>query len=309
MKQFIIFWVYGFFLTSLVWGFESNRATFHSSQNDTLILQPGSEGKDCYICDCSPNVNSPNGGKTFLYQGQYQTCYDRMLIQWDLSALPPNRNIIQAEMKLYCYNRYGTKASGKMTYYRITSFWNEDSVTYNTRPDTSHDVTATVNQWPSGTNWHSIDITQFVQGWYQGTFPNYGLYGHCIQTSGTCVAGFHSSDHANASQRPQLIIIYSSASGVKNNDKNQPEQFLLLQNYPNPFNSTTTIKYAIPQEELVSLIVYDFLGRAIGVLVDERQSPGNYEIQFNGKYLPSGVYFFKIQAGNFVDIKKAILLR
>ncbi|MDZ7319120.1 MAG: DNRLRE domain-containing protein [candidate division KSB1 bacterium] len=206
-----------------------NLALAQTVTTDSLILQPGPEGKDSYICDCSPNTNSPNGGTTLLYQGQFKACYDRLLIEWDLSALPANATIVKAEMKLYCYNLYGSKAAGKMTYYRITSFWNEDSVTYNSRPDTCHDVTVTANCWPTGGNWHSVDITPFVQGWHDGKFPNYGIYGHCIQTNGTCVAGFHSSDHPTASQRPRLIIIFKTSTAIEPAPP-QPQGFNLLKN-------------------------------------------------------------------------------
>lgn len=279
------------------------------TQTDTLVLQPGAEGKDCYICDCSPTTNSPNGGVTLLYQGQYQTCYDRLLIQWDISALPAGANIISAEMWLYCYNLYTTRASGKMVYYRITKFWKEDSVTFATQPDTSHDITVTANRWPAGGYWHSVNVTPFVQGWHQGTFPNYGIYGHAIQTNGTCVAGFHSSDHATENQRPKLIIIYSTTTNVDPRNSYQPESFHLQQNYPNPFNPTTTIKYFLPHEELVSLKVFDLKGRETESLIEAKQARGNYEVIFDGRNLMGGIYFIKMRAGAFVDSRKAILIK
>lgn len=279
-----------------------------TTATDTLVLQAGPEGKDCYICDCSPGVNSPNGGITLLYQGQFQSCYDRLLIQWDLSALPANATILKAEMKLYCYNLYGSKAAGKMTYYRITSFWNEDSVTFSTRPDTSHDITVIVNQWPMGGNWHSVDITPFVRGWHEGRFPNYGIYGHCIQTNGTCVAGFHSSDHPTASQRPRLIIIYNAATAIQR-EPAPPEEFQLLQNYPNPFNGATTIKYDLQQPASVCLKIYNAQGQEVLTLAGGAQQLGNHEVQFDARNLASGVYFYKLETGHSVAVKKALLLR
>ena len=101
---------------------------------------------------------------------------------------------------------------------------------------------------------------------------------------------------------------------TKNNNNMLPSQFVLEQNYPNPFNPSTTIKYSIPlignrESEVVSLIVYDVLGREVATLVNEKQSAGNYEVQFNASKLTSGVYVYKLQCGNFMDSKKMILLR
>lgn len=96
--------------------------------------------------------------------------------------------------------------------------------------------------------------------------------------------------------------------------KQLPETFLLEQNYPNPFNPATKIKYTIPASENgqtlpVNLKVFDLLGNEIKVLVDEAQSAGNYEIVFDGTGLSSGVYFYRLNAGEFSDSKKLILMK
>jgi hypothetical protein len=95
-----------------------------------------------------------------------------------------------------------------------------------------------------------------------------------------------------------------------------PTLFALKQNYPNPFNPTTTIKYSIPASlnsskggANVKLSVYDVLGRAVVRLVDEEKLPGNYEVKFDGSNIPSGVYFYRIQAGSFSQTKKLILIK
>ena len=93
-----------------------------------------------------------------------------------------------------------------------------------------------------------------------------------------------------------------------------PEQFTLEQNFPNPFNPSTTIKYSIPASEFVTLKVYDVLGSEVATLVNEEKPAGSYEVEFDshsgeGRNLTSGVYFYKIQAGNFVETKKMILMK
>ena len=92
-------------------------------------------------------------------------------------------------------------------------------------------------------------------------------------------------------------------------DINAPGEFMLNQNYPNPFNPTTTIQYAIPKSEHVTLKVYDEIGREVASLVDENKEAGRYNITFNGSNLASGIYFYRLQAGKFSSIKKLILLK
>ena len=88
-----------------------------------------------------------------------------------------------------------------------------------------------------------------------------------------------------------------------------PGQFSLRQNYPNPFNPSTTIKYELPKASMVRLSVYDILGREVAVLVDEMKNAGTYEVKFERSGLSSGVYFYRIEAGPFVQTRKLLLIR
>jgi len=102
--------------------------------------------------------------------------------------------------------------------------------------------------------------------------------------------------------------------GVKKINENIPERFYLFQNYPNPFNPTTKIQFSIPPFEggqggMTILKVYDILGKEVGALVNEKISPGTYEVTFNGSKLASGIYFYKLQSGDFIDKKKMILIK
>ncbi|MHB9041582.1 MAG: T9SS type A sorting domain-containing protein, partial [Melioribacteraceae bacterium] len=106
--------------------------------------------------------------------------------------------------------------------------------------------------------------------------------------------------------------IYKYYDQTTTNIKSEDEiayEFQLSQNYPNPFNPTTTISFLIPRTEFVSLKVYDLLGREVATLVNEEKLPGHYEVEFNGMNLPSGVYFYRLQAGNFSQTKKLLLLK
>jgi hypothetical protein len=85
--------------------------------------------------------------------------------------------------------------------------------------------------------------------------------------------------------------------------------YTLLQNYPNPFNPSTSIQYAISSTQFVTLKVYDLLGREVATLINEENNPGNYAVEFNASQLSSGIYFYKLQAGDFVETKKMILIK
>ena len=98
-------------------------------------------------------------------------------------------------------------------------------------------------------------------------------------------------------------------SGVKEIGSNLPDEFNLNQNYPNPFNPTTVISYKLPISSLVAIKVYDVLGREVQTLVNERQNAGNHSITFSASSLPSGVYFYRLHAGNYSATKKLLLLK
>lgn len=88
-----------------------------------------------------------------------------------------------------------------------------------------------------------------------------------------------------------------------------PNVFSLNQNYPNPFNPSTTISFSIPKEEFISLNIYNSLGEEVVAILNETKQAGNYEINFNAAELSSGIYFYKIQAGSFIQTKKMTLLK
>jgi hypothetical protein len=102
------------------------------------------------------------------------------------------------------------------------------------------------------------------------------------------------------------VYRYSSTLSIQ---ENAPVTLCLRQNYPNPFNPNTTIKYELPKSSKVRLSVYDLLGREVTVLLNERQDAGVHEVKFDGSNLASGVYLCKLQAGEFVQTRKLLLVR
>jgi hypothetical protein len=111
-------------------------------------------------------------------------------------------------------------------------------------------------------------------------------------------------------QSDTITIISQKATAVNNGiEKIIPQNYQLLQNYPNPFNPTTTIQYFIPQKSKVQIKVLDLLGREIATVVNEENSFGKHTVIFDASQLSSGMYFYRMQAENFVEIKKLVVIK
>ena len=129
--------------------------------------------------------------------------------------------------------------------------------------------------------------------------------------SGRYLIHCHNLEHEDDGMMLNLEI--DPATSVEE-ESASPESFVLHQNYPNPFNPSTIIKYSVPDvgtrhTSSVQLKVYDILGKEVATLVNKQQAPGNYSVVFNGFSLPSGLYMYKLQAGNFSAVKKMMLLK
>ncbi len=105
------------------------------------------------------------------------------------------------------------------------------------------------------------------------------------------------------------ITVRTSPVVSVSDDRSMPQDFTLMQNYPNPFNPSTVIRYGISQQSPVTLTVYNVLGQRVAELVNEVQSAGYYEITFDAGRLASGVYLYRLQAGDYVETKRLMLLK
>ncbi len=97
--------------------------------------------------------------------------------------------------------------------------------------------------------------------------------------------------------------------GIKMISTEIPKVFSLSQNYPNPFNPVTRIQFGVPKNELVSIKIYDILGKEVATLVNDFKQAGTYEVDFNASTLSSGVYFYRMQSGYFTDIKRMMVIK
>jgi type IX secretion system substrate protein len=103
----------------------------------------------------------------------------------------------------------------------------------------------------------------------------------------------------------------TNVSGINTSGNEIPKEFKLYNNYPNPFNPSTIIKFGIPVETrfIASLRIFDILGREVATLVNENLKPGTYEVEWDASNYPSGVFYYKLTAGDFTDTKKMVLLK
>ncbi|MCI0448948.1 MAG: T9SS type A sorting domain-containing protein [Chlorobi bacterium] len=106
-----------------------------------------------------------------------------------------------------------------------------------------------------------------------------------------------------------MVVTYNMPIGIRPISSNVPVKFNLSQNYPNPFNPAANIKFDIPKSAFIKLVIYDVIGREVSVLVNEQLSAGSYKADWDASNYPSGVYFYKLQAGDYRETKKMVLVK
>jgi hypothetical protein len=136
------------------------------------------------------------------------------------------------------------------------------------------------------------------------------------QTADSCTLGFimepdttSSTSHLTAYALFDDLVLDNTVTGVSGQEFAHPLSYQLSQNYPNPFNPATEIEFAIPTEHHVTLKVYNMMGQEIETLVDEQLPQGRYKKAFDASQLSSGVYFYRIQAGSFSQVKKMAVVK
>jgi hypothetical protein len=141
-----------------------------------------------------------------------------------------------------------------------------------------------------------------VAQWFQTDGSYGGNVTSLVVSGGYLIAG---TDGSGIWRHPLSGLTTSAALQLAD----LPNYFALKQNYPNPFNPTTNISFTLPSRSLVSLKVFDILGREVAILASEELPSGTHTHQWNAAGLPSGFYFYRIQSGGFVETKKLVLLR
>ena len=159
-------------------------------------------------------------------------------------------------------------------------------------------------QWIEGFHTTTSDSTSGQNVWDAPIDPANPTYRFVITAPG--IHNYVCTPHLSLGM---VGTITAAPVSSVNEQGNLPEKYTLSQNYPNPFNPNTTISYSIPTSEFVVMKVFNAKGQEVKTLVNEQQPSGQYEVQFNESNLASGIYFYRIKAGSFIDTKKMILLR
>lgn len=157
--------------------------------------------------------------------------------------------------------------------------------------------------WPS-----TPAMVADVQDWLDTPSSNFGWMLTASEDVAHLTKRFDSKEVTAQSARPKLTVTYNPPVGVKEGDLT-PAGFALEQNYPNPFNPTTNIRFSIANRGLVSLRVFNLLGQEVATLVNEELGGGSHETTFNATGLPSGMYFYRLKAGTFVETKRLVLMK
>jgi len=168
-----------------------------------------------------------------------------------------------------------------------------------------------VFKWNKVTGAFSYKFLISNQSSYDTIYTNDTVYsGHTLQYNTVYywrVIGINSCGPGNSSTVWNFRTVNSSGINIVSTEI--PSEYKLYNNYPNPFNPSTNIKYQITNNRFTTLKIFDILGREIKTLVNEFQKSGIYEVQFSLDGFESGVYFYKLQSGDFSDVKKMILIK
>ncbi len=189
--------------------------------------------------------------------------------------------------------------------FKFNQFWEEYPYFAITGPEDELYVTGNVGQPSGGTTYNGLETVRYNSNGSNPWVANVNLYGGIGK--GLALGSDLSLYAVGMYYYSVLKYSQSNLTGVISYEI--PEKFSLEQNYPNPFNPSTNIRYKLLKNGFVKLVVFDALGREIETLINEKQSPGTYEVTFNASRHPSGVYFYRVSTNGFTETKKMFLIK
>ena len=265
--------------------------TYDSNGNNTSFLFDNWDGSQWVNVSRTTSTYDSNGNMTL-----------KLWERWDESQW------VSAQRYTYTYD-----SNGNMTL-ELMEDWDGSQWVGDWRTTYTYDSNGNMTYF-SSENW---DGSQWVGDWrYTYAYDSNGNMTYFssenwdgsqwIISNGNC-SFYDSFGRGYSFTSAEINVFYSPITDVIESNE-VINKFSLSQNYPNPFNPSTALKYEIPKESYITLKVYDILGREVVTLVNQQQKTGYYEVDWNAVNNSSGIYFYKIQAGEFVATKKMILMK
>ncbi|MFA6978764.1 MAG: T9SS type A sorting domain-containing protein [Ignavibacteriaceae bacterium] len=305
---------------------KANGDFFNSATNDAVldgtfnlsdyqiadyILGDESTVDETFSSTEQPKIKSflNNGGNLFVSGSE---------IAWDLDykGSTTDKDFAWNYLKMKYLNDAPFGVSAK--YYTVSPFSNSictgmpsfffDNGTHGTIDVKWPDVIKSTNGGMGFLKYSDLDTTSgYAAIFYSGNFPQ------SVKPGKMAIMGFpFETVYPEATRKElmnKLLTFFNTPVSASEEKNNLPTNFSLLQNYPNPFNPSTVISWQFEVGSQISLKVYDVLGNEVATLVNEEKPAGEYQVEFDGSKLASGIYFYKLQTSKFSAIKKMILLR
>lgn len=214
----------------------------------------------------------------------------------------------KAELQLYCYDRYSGDRpginpiilSGKKGMSDAGMVW-ADTAGFPFKADTIYK-----SQDDAG-SWFTWNVTHFLNWLVNNEGLEFSMRVYAM--TGPYQLYYFTASEDSSGFVPRLVVYTNEPQAIETGELQRITQYQLQQNYPNPFNPQTTISYQIPEKKFVELEIFNVLGEKVKTLVNKEQARGRYEVSFNASSLASGIYYYRISAGDFRQVKKMILLK
>ena len=287
---------------------------FSNSQSSISIRLGSETGQDCNVDSYIPNTPLPEYpdivAATWTYGGEFNLW--RPLFKFNLTEVPSGSVITGAYLSLYANpTPCSAPHSGANKSYirRVTSPWDQNTVTWETQPDFSTVNQAELHESTSpAEDYLNIDVTEMVKDMVANPATNFGFVIMNRFENIYRSINFASSECAVIDKRPKLDIIFTRV-GIEPVSSELPRDLKLSQNFPNPFNPVTTIKFDLPASAYTKLKIIDGSGREISTLVNENLNTGSYQVKWDGSNYSSGAYFIRLESGSNIITKKMMLVK
>jgi hypothetical protein len=297
--------------TNATLGDAQGQGTITDDDMITITLNPTD---DAYVR--SDQATSNFGTATTLRMKQSSPVYNSYL-KFVVSGVSGAVLSAKLRMKVTVASSSGGSVYSVSNNYRGTSTpWVEPGLNYNNAPTISGTALSTIG---------SVTVNQVVEFDVTSAISGNGTFSFGLRNSSSTTVQYSSKEGAT---RPELVIQFGISASAKMADlkpesiesKNdeiaspRPERFMLLPNYPNPFNAETRIVFQLPERSHVKLVLRDLMGRELKILANEEREAGTHEVGWDGRDasgnpLPSGIYIYSLQAGNFRSSKKLLLVK